>query len=59
MDPGKALDAINLEAGTVGTSAHKLRHTFASIPAGTRVSAFALTASSTTATAVTSPASFT
>lgn len=31
LDPGKALDAINAEAGVTGISAHKLRHTFASV----------------------------
>jgi integrase len=41
VDAGKALDAINAAAGTEGTSAHKLRHTFASVAAGT-VNAFAL-----------------
>ena len=33
-DAGKTLAAINEEAGTLGVSQHKLRHTFASIAAG-------------------------
>jgi integrase len=32
-DAGKSLDVINAEAGVVGITAHKLRHTFASIAA--------------------------
>lgn len=32
-DPGKSMDAINEAAGAEGISAHKLRHTFASIAA--------------------------
>ena len=41
LDPGKALDAINADAGVVGITPHKLRHTFASIAAGL-VNGFAL-----------------
>ena len=41
LDPGKTLDAINAEAGVVGITPHKLRHTFASA-AEDLVSAYAL-----------------
>jgi integrase len=41
LDPGKTLDAINEEAGVVGITPHKLRHTFASV-AEDLVSGYAL-----------------
>ena len=41
LDPGKALDAINVGAGVVGITPHKLRHTFASV-AEELVSGYAL-----------------
>lgn len=41
LDPGKTLEAINVEAGVVGITPHKLRHTFASV-AEELVSGYAL-----------------
>jgi integrase len=41
LDPGKTLDAINADAGVVGITPHKLRHTFASV-AEELVSGYAL-----------------
>ena len=41
LDPGKTLDNINAEAGVVGITPHKLRHTFASV-AEELVSGYAL-----------------